>query len=389
MGRDRPAGRYRRLARLTRVARGQADVAFLWLGEMLLIPHLWPIIDALARARPDLAIDIWVSTSVHEALIRSWIDPAHGGVRVRRAPGFACYPDAAPGENVPLPAKLPMLARLAPKLAGVKVAVCSEQTSLWLPRLLPLRTRFIFTVHGAGPLNYDRARRLACVHRLMISSALDAPCHVAHGVRPERIAVTGYAKASFRRPCVRKALFADERPILLYTPHWQRHRSSWPDWGRTIVAQLAAQRDWNVILAPHQRLMETEGVREALAAVSDLPHVHVDTDSFAMVDGSYTAAADLYLGDTSSQILEYLVKPRPCLLLRPPGLRWRGAGSGDYWQCGEVVERIEVLGGAIARAAADHARYRDAQTGLVTAALGDTSAAAPERAAAVILEALG
>src|SRR3546814_14758429 len=30
--------------------------------------------------------------------------------------------------------------------------VCAEQTSLWLPRLLPMRPKFINTLHGAGTM---------------------------------------------------------------------------------------------------------------------------------------------------------------------------------------------------------------------------------------------
>ncbi|HEX8421412.1 MAG TPA: hypothetical protein VF638_15495, partial [Sphingomonas sp.] len=63
-------------------------VAFLFLGETLLIPHLYPIAEALAR-RSNVAIALWVGTSVHEKLLNGWI--ATLGDRrptIRRAPGF-------------------------------------------------------------------------------------------------------------------------------------------------------------------------------------------------------------------------------------------------------------------------------------------------------------
>ena len=71
-------------------------VAFLFLGETLLIPHLFPIVEALAEAS-DVPIDLWVSTSVHEALLGAWI--GNDNVRVRRAPGFRSVSDAASGRN--------------------------------------------------------------------------------------------------------------------------------------------------------------------------------------------------------------------------------------------------------------------------------------------------
>src|SRR3546814_15664702 len=69
---DRPPRRYRPLdARASR--RVTRPVAFLFLGETLLIPHLYPIVEALAEAVPDLPIALGVSTSLHEELIGGWI----------------------------------------------------------------------------------------------------------------------------------------------------------------------------------------------------------------------------------------------------------------------------------------------------------------------------
>ena len=371
------------------MAKARARIAFLFLGEMLLVPHLWPIVDALARLRPDLPIDLWVSTSVHEDLIAGWLGHEHDNIRLRRAPGFLALGDLEPGRNPSLPSKLPMLARLAPRLAGTHAVVCAEQTSLWLPRLVPTRTRYIFTVHGAGPLNYNRDGRLKCAWRLLVPSGLLTPDHLAHGIRPDQIVETGYAKASFRPSLRSTDIFADDRPVLLYAPHWQRYRSSWWDWGQGIVDMLAAQDRYNVVLAPHQRLFERDpGACALLDAAGQAPHIHVDSDSFAMVDGSYTRMADLYLGDTSSQIIEYLARPRPCVLLQPPGLTWREADEEGYRDCGDVVRDFSDLWGALETASAQHPRYAAFQADFAARALGDTSAAAPIRAAEAILQAL-
>lgn len=367
----------------------RAKVAFLFLGEMLLVPHLWPIVDSLARLRPDMLIDLWVSTSAHEALIGGWLDSSHANVRIRRAPGFLQLADLEIGDNPPLPSKLPMLAKLATRIMGTRVLVCAEQTSLWLPRVIPGRRRFIFTVHGAGPLNYNRDGRLRCAWRLLVPSNLHTADHLAHGIKADRIVETGYAKASFAPSRCRTDLFKEDRPIILYTPHWQRYRSSWWEWGREIVAMLAAQDRYNVILAPHQRLFERDA--EASAILQDAaraPHIHVDDGSFAMVDGSYTKAADLYLGDTSSQIIEFLAQPRPCVLLQPPALSWRESDAEGYRNCGVVVRDRADIWSAIESASDQHPHYADFQASFAARALGDTSAAAPVRAADAIIAAL-
>lgn len=360
----------------------KGPVAFLFLGETLLIPHLFPIVEALA-ARGGIAIDLWVSSSVHEQLLGGWIDWEH--VRIRRAPGFREVRGFEQAGNPELPNKLLMLARLAPTLARAPVVVCAEQTSLWLPTLLPLRSRFVKTAHGAGSMSArsDRRRRSAAL--TMVPSAAERDGLVAHGVDPARIHVTGYVKASFRQRTPAAALFADNKPILLYAPHWQAHRSSWPAWGATIVEQLAAQRRHNVILAPHQRLAETAPeLRRMLEPLAALPHIHCDLSSFAMVDGSYTAMADIYVGDTSSQVVEYWMKPRPAIFLNPWGEGWRNDPSFSQWRCGLVVDDPADLTAAVERAPGAQAIFAERQRRFCEAQLGDTGAAAPGRAAALI-----
>lgn len=364
------------------------QVAFLFLGETLLIPHLYPIVEALAAADRTLRIDLWVSTSNHEAMLQRWTAPLDApGIRIRSAPGFRRTAD---GSNPALPAKLPMLLRLAPRLARVPVVVCAEQTSLWLPRVMPwLSTRFVKTSHGVGSMSArDDPRRRAAFHTL-VPSEQERATYLARGMAPERIVATGYVKAAFAHRTPARALFAETRPVLLYAPHWQPHRSSWPAWGQQVVAMLAARVDWNVILAPHQRLVErSPEVRGVLAKVAHLPHVHCDLDSFAMVDGSYTAMADLYLGDTSSQLMEYLMRPRPALFLDPVGRDWATDPAFDMWRAGEVVRDLSALPAAIDGAQAAHPRFAATQRAIAEAALGDTSGNAAMRASDEILKVL-
>ncbi len=366
-----------------------APVAFLFLGETLLIPHLFPVVEALADARADLPLDLWVSTSTHEDLLDGWT--AHmPQVRVRRAPGFRRLAATAPGERPVLPPKLPMLLRLAPRLARTSIVVCAEQTSLWLPRAFPwMRTRFVKTSHGVGSMSArDDRRRMAAAYTL-VPSEQERATYLARGMAPDRIEATGYVKAAFRQRTPAHARFTDDRPVLLYTPHWQAHRSSWPTWGPQVVEHLAAQRDWNVILAPHQRLIErAPELRETLARVADLPHVHVDLDSFATIDGSYTAAADLYLGDTSSQLIEFLARPRPAVFLNAHARAWADDPAYAMWRAGEVVGDLADLIPAIARAPARHADFVATQRDIAGAALGDASGAGSRRAADAVLRVL-
>jgi len=364
-------------------------VAFLFLGETLLIPHLFPIVEALARLKPGLPIDLWVSTSVHEALLIKWTIGLPG-VRVRRAYGFRTIAGGEDGRNPDLPSKLPMLLALAPFLARTAVTVCAEQTSLWLPRLLPwLPTRFVKTSHGVGSMSArDDRRRKAAFHTL-VPSEQERQTYLMRGILPERIVATGYVKAAFQQRTPVSALFAEERPIVLFTPHWQAYRSSWPKWGSAVTEMLIEQTRFNVIFAPHQRLVErAPELRSIFAKVAHHPHVHVDLDSFSMVDGSYTTAADIYLGDTSSQLMEYLMRPRPAVFLDPTGRRWQDNPAFAMWRAGEVITRLDDVLPALERSLVRHDEYVGVQQHIAEAALGETSGKGATRAAEEIIRVL-
>jgi hypothetical protein len=248
-----------------------------------------------------------------------------------------------------------------------------------------MRARFVKTAHGAGSMSARADRRRRSATLTLVPSEAEGDRLVAHGVDPRRVHVIGYVKASFRQRTPAAALFADERPILLYAPHWQAHRSSWPAWGKKVVERLAAQRRYNVILAPHQRLVETAPeLRRALEPLAALPHVHCDLASFAMVDGSYTAMADIYIGDTSSQVVEFWTDPRPAIFLNPWGDRWRSDPSFSQWFCGLVVDDPDELMAAIEAAPAVQPDFAGLQRRFRAAQLGDTGGGAPDRAAALI-----
>ncbi len=374
---------------MTAARSGDRPIAVLFLGETLLIPHLWPIAEALAAAGGR--VDCWVATSVHEDLLTRW-SAGMTGVRVRRAPGFKQVAGGADGRNPPLPAKIPTLLRLLPRLLAARAVLCAEQTSLWLPRLFPhlfrrLRVPFVKTSHGVGSMSArdDPRRRAAAL--MLVPSERERATYLTRGFADERVLATGYAKAGFRQRTYATLPFADERPVVLYAPHWQRHRSSWWDWGDAVVRAIAADGRWNLVFAPHQRLAETAPeVATTMAAVAGLANVHCDLDGFAMVDGSYTAAADVYLGDTSSQVVEFLGRPRPCVFLDPRGVEWRDDPAYAQWACGEVVTRVDDVLAALAGASARHGEYAAVQAAFAAESLGDASGDGGARAAAAILE---
>ena len=367
-------------------------VSFLFLGETLLMPHLYPVLESLARAAPQLPIDAWVATQTHEVLIGNWIAQAGlGSVRIRRAPGYRRTEHPELGINPQLPAKIPGLLRLLPHLLRARAVICAEQTSLWIPRVaswLPGLPPFIQTLHGAGTINSGRSgvRRDAAA-LIMVASEQERDSYLAHGMDPARIRTTGYVKAGFEHLASRVPAFAQDRPVILYNPHWQRFRSSWWEWGTEVIRRIQETGRYNLIFAPHQRLVE--GVSDLRALCRDLARrddTICDIESFAAVDGSYTRAADIYLGDTSSQVLEFLQRPRPVVFLDAQGCDWKDNPTLSMWHLGEVVTDPAQLVPALESAQAAQPSRSEGQAAFIARQMGAADGSGPDRAAHVVLE---
>ena len=57
----------------------------------------------------------------------------------------------------------------------------------------------------------------------------------------------------------------------------------------------------------------------------------------------YTMAADLYLGDVSSQIYEFLFKFRPAIFINTHKENWQNDSHYKNWHSGKVIKTPESL----------------------------------------------
>ena len=99
-------------------------------------------------------------------------------------------------------------------------------------------------------------------------------------------------------------------------------------------------------------------------------NIHIDTGSARSSDMSYTRQADIYLGDASSQVYEFLLTPRPCIFLNSHDAKWQGNPDYGHWALGEVLGDVAELPAALDRAVAAPDAYRAVQE----AAVNDTFA---------------
>jgi hypothetical protein len=159
-------------------------------------------------------------------------------------------------------------------------------------------------------------------------------------------------------------LFGDDRPVVLYNPHFDPKLSSWPRFGLEVLQTFAAQRAYNLVFAPHLRLFQGRRPQEveALRPFLHAPGIHIDLGATsAAIDMTYANLADVYLGDASSQVYEVLLKPRPCIFLDAHASDWRGNESYRHWRFGPVIEGVDSLILDIAQARRGHGAYLSEQ----------------------------
>lgn len=368
-------------------------VAFLFLGELHLIPHLFPIAAALARRRQAPALTLHVATSAHEEILADALRRLDlPQVAIRRVRGFV---QAPPGsrDTPKLPSKPLVLALNAHRFLSADVAVVAERTSLWLPRVARRRgARFVYNEHGAAPhANFASVRNRFAARLLMPSEAMAARAREVGGADLP-VAVVGYVKPDYIRELPTAAAmprFPEQRPTVVYVPHWKRDKSSWWGMGEAVLDWFARQDRFNLILAPHVRLPSFDPEFERrVAPYRDFPHIHVDATSFKLIDQTYVDGADIYLGDGSSQVVEFARIPRPVVFLNPDRHDWRNDPRFSHWSMGDVIEEVGALGEALVAAPARHALYADAQRAYVRRMMGPDDGLASERAADEVLAVL-
>jgi len=363
-------------------------IVFLFIAEPHQIFHALPIAAEMAAAGSD--VDVAVASTDHLRMVE----------QVARAyPGFSPHVTLLGQRGVARwlrdwglfrHPRLPILLGALPFLRQFDAIVVPERTTTAIRHFLSRRTRLIFTPHGAGDraITFDpRDRHFDFV--LVAGEKSEQRMLDAGTIRPGCYAVNGYVKLDLmpRLQKMREPLFANGRPTVLYAPHFRRSLSSWDRFGRDIITWFAAQDRYNLVVAPHIRLFAeaSEADRDAVMRLAIPGKILIDLQSDRLFDMSYTSGADLYLGDVSSQVYEFLATPRPCLFLNAHGVEWAGDPDYLFWTLGEVVDDLSELPAALDRAPELHPLYADAQRERLAESIGGDPAGAARRGAEAIL----
>jgi anti-sigma factor RsiW len=291
-----------------------------------------------------------------------------------------------------VPPKLLSLGLLARHLDRFDAIAIPERTTVQLKLFGARSPHYIHLDHGAGDRAAGFDPRIRHFDMVLMAGEKHRERLGREGlIREGRHAVVGYPKFdaadAIRNPAW--SPFANDRPIVLYNPHFSR-LGSWEAFGVPILRNFAAQDRYNLIVAPHVRMLDGRKKRARwdalIAEYGRYDHILIDTGSDRSIDMSYTARADLYIGDVSSQVYEFLRTPKPCLFLDAHGVDWRDNEDYAHWRFGPVARSAGRLLDQVDAALAGHDDYADAQVAGFRETFATGEATPSVRAAAAIAD---
>lgn len=347
-------------------------IAFLAFAEAHQHLHWLPVALRLA-AEPGVEVDVLGASRAGLALVKQF-DPE----RRLRLIHLATPSYRRDGLFSPPPRALAALLHHR-RLMRYDAIVTTETSSSLLKRLPWFEVPMIHLKHGAGDSEVGYNPKHRHFNLTLVNGDKDRQRLIDKRLaRPEQIAVVGYAKFELAAP--RAPLFHDAKLVALYNPHARLPGSTWFRHGPALVAAMERIAGWNFIVAPHVKL------RGGPVVESHAPNVRIDRGSLASIDMSYTQSADVYIGDASSQVYEFIRTPRPCIFLNLEREAWEGVERFSHWQLGQVIEQVADLGPALIRAAELQPSFEPLQRDALRHSLDPAREPASERQARAILD---
>jgi len=353
------------------------DIAFLALGE----PHqLFHILGpAVALANKGHAVTLFVATVWHEQIIARHAPGARLTVRRIRTLLRADPP------IYKTPNRIISLLLNGDHVTKFDILVTPERSSTVLKRIGAFSGMMAHLPHGAGDRAASYDSRIKLFDLVIAPGEKDRRRFISRGlVQEDRCVTAGYAKFDLIGGALPR-FFDNEKPIVLYNPHFDKELSSWPGMGADLIRAFAAETRFNFIIAPHIRLRGAmRRSFEALASRNRAGHVRFDSGSLHSINMDYTRAAAIYLGDVSSQVYEFIHTPRPCVFLNPRNTAWQNDEHYWHWRYGPVAVTVDGAMRALSVATATQEKYEAVQREGFETAIAQPGLSASEEIAAAL-----
>ena len=361
------------------------------------VAHSLPVARALAALRPDVHIEVAVSSAAQEAAVGQLMgnDASDARIVVTRL-GLSPVMDIATSalSRIVPARRVAILARHLDYLKSFDVLVVPEFTSTLLKSRWHLdRPKLVCIPHGSGDRSVGFSDELRLFDLILVAGDKTRQRMIdRHPIMADRIKSCGYPKFDTLDLNRKPKLFENDRPVVVYNPHFDPRLSSWYRFGQDVLRYFAEQDQYNLVFAPHVMLfrklihgsMEHRQLRwrgTVPAEMHRLPQILIDTGSTRSVDMTYTLAGDIYLGDVSSQIYEWIIRPRPAIFLNSHAANWAEDSNYAHWNLGPVLDNHKALPAALATASAPQDPFRTAQEAAREANFAQSDRSASQRCA--------
>lgn len=330
------------------------------------VPHAAPFAFELSRRHPEMEIVVACSSRKELDMARG-IARLYPGQRCRfvrlRTRWYHALVDPIVSRRKFRRKKLVLRDNLD-FFRGLDAVVAPERNFLNLRTRHGLQdVKLIYTRHGAGDREGGFDERLKELDFSLLPGEKYVDRLKERGyLIPGRYAVVGWPKFEVVRGlrCGQQRFFDNDNPVVVYNPHFDQGISSWAPVGLQVLDFFAEHPQYNLVFAPHVVLFKRSQRHGA-----HLPYryrfvknILIDTRSRRLSDMTYMLGADIYLGDVSSQVYEFLLEPRPCIFLNAHRVAWQDDVHYLHWRLGQVVDDVPAqLGPALERAPALQAEF--------------------------------
>jgi len=368
------------------------EIGFLFIGGEHQMLHIAPVAAALADATNGrCAPRLFVGPAGDKRVLANLLGSLGMKADIERLRLPVPIERLAAAGNFNSSLKLPRLVWNLRTLRRLDGLVVAERTSTFLKRVPGYCPPLVHIPHGAGDRAIGFEKRVKLFDYVIAAGPKDRERMIEDSlVSAACCFVSGYVKLGAIRK-LRAAenappLFGNGRPIVLYNPHFSKKLSSWWRFAPSVVRAVLEETDANLIVAPHVRMLETLRAENYawLDGFNGEGRLLVDLGSPQSSDMTYTLAADIYVGDVSSQAYEFIHQPRPCVFLNATGRDQTNNRDFAHWRFGEVVSEPNKIGAAITRAASRHVEFAETQRTEALRALGGLEGSPAVRAAQIV-----
>jgi len=313
------------------------------------VPHAAPYAFELSRRHPGIEVIIASSSAAEEGMVKKIgeLYPGHHCRLVRLRPVW-WYDFLDPLlSKFTFGRKNRILRDNLDFFAGLDALVAPERHCRRLKIFYGLKDLpIIHTRHGAGDREGTTDDQLLLFDFVLLPGQkyVDRMSGLGY-LRPGRYAPAGWPKFEVVRGLnpKRRKFFPNDNPVVVYNPHFDQHVASWSKMGTAVLDFFIDHPEYNLIFAPHVVLFKRRWRHHGKLPPRywDISNIYIDTRSPALSDMTYMLAADIYLGDVSSQVYEFLLEPRPCVFLNAHHVDWENDPFYAHWHFGPVVNDVE------------------------------------------------